>query len=243
MPRPIDRMLACLLLTAGVTLGACEAPATPPAPQAAAPAEAGTGGHEMASLPVAHRVAFMSGHVTAGLALYRAGAPEEAAPHLLHPVSETHAAERAGIDALGFDPAPFRSVSAALEAGRPAAEVEPMLAAAEANIALLRRNAGGDPADIIDYLMRTAEAEYVIGVRDGGVADPGEYQDAYGFAVVALDTAARLPEPVRALAVRELQGLIALWPPGGPLAASRPAPVETVTARIARVRAAVKPGG
>ena len=68
-----------------------EAP-TPPAPDA----------HDMDTLPVAFRVAFMSGHVEAGLALYRAGAPEQAAKHLLHPVSETHAAERAGIDALGF---------------------------------------------------------------------------------------------------------------------------------------------
>ena len=57
---------------------------------------------EMQKLAVEKRVAFMSGHVVAGLTLYRAGAPEQAAKHLLHPVSETHAAERAGIDALGF---------------------------------------------------------------------------------------------------------------------------------------------
>lgn len=195
----------------------------------------------MEALPVAHRVAFMSGHVVAGLALYRAGAPDEAAPHLLHPVSETHAAERAGIDALGFDAAPFESVSAALEQGRPASEVEPMLAAAEANIALVRRNAGGDPVGIIAYLMDTAEEEYVIGVRDGRVADAGEYQDAYGFAVIALETASRLDEPARADAVRELEALIALWPKGGPLARSEPTPVDVVKAQVARVRGAVTP--
>lgn len=236
-------MITLMLLTTAVTLGAC-GPAAPTGPgDAPAVAETASAAHGMEALPPEHRVAFMSGHVVAGLALYRAGAPGEAAPHLLHPVSETHAAERAGIEALGFDARPFEAVSTALEQGRPAAEVEPMLAAAEANIALVRRNAGGDPAGIIAYLMDTAEAEYVIGVRDGRVADAGEYQDAYGFAVIALDTASRLPEPVRANAVRELEALTALWPRGGPLAASRPAPVETVTARIARVRAVVTPGG
>ena len=34
--------------------------------------------HEREALPVEKRVAFMSGHVEAGLALYRAGAPEQA---------------------------------------------------------------------------------------------------------------------------------------------------------------------
>ena len=97
--------------------------ADPPAPKLAdAPAsmagEGGEGGGEggamaghadMQALPVDKRIAFMSGHVAAGLALYRAGAPEQAARHLLHPVSETHAAERAGIDALGFDAAIFEN--------------------------------------------------------------------------------------------------------------------------------------
>lgn len=49
----------------------------------------------------------MSGQVAAGIALYRAGESEAAAPHLLHPVSETHADERAGLAELGFDAAPF----------------------------------------------------------------------------------------------------------------------------------------
>ena len=70
-----------------------------------------TAGHsEIGQLPIEKRVAFMAGHVQAGIALYRAGAPDQAAPHLLHPVSETHQAERTGIDALGFDQSIFLSV-------------------------------------------------------------------------------------------------------------------------------------
>ena len=93
--------------------------------------DAHIGAHtEIGQLPIEKRVAFMSGHVQAGIALYRAGAPDQAAPHLLHPVSETHQAERAGIDALGFDQSIFISVSEALEAGKPASEIQPQLKAA-----------------------------------------------------------------------------------------------------------------
>jgi hypothetical protein len=206
-------------LAAGIALGACGSPTASEHEAVHGSAEAEPAEHDaMARLPVAQRAAFMAGHVTAGLALYRAGAPEEAAPHLLHPVSETHAAERAGIDALGFDPAPFVAVSAALDAGRPAGEVEPMLQAAEENMALVHRNAGGDPRVVIEYLMDTIDDEYAAGVGDGIVTDPGEYQDAYGFAVVALET------------------LVGLWPAAGPLIASKPVPVSKVTAQTARVR-------
>ncbi len=44
--------------------------------------------HSMGTLPVEKRIAFMSGHVEVGLALYRAGKPDQAAQHLMHPVSE-----------------------------------------------------------------------------------------------------------------------------------------------------------
>jgi hypothetical protein len=191
---------------------------------------------DMETLPVEFRVAFMSGHVEAGLALYRAGAPGEAAPHLLHPVSETHAAEREGIDALGFEADVFEQVSQALDEGRPAAEVEPMLARAEANLALLQENAGGDSRAIIGYLMDVTAEEYAIGVNDGEVTDPGEYQDAYGFSVVARQHAARLGDEGL---VDALEALIALWPDGGPLADSTPAPVADVNARIAQVRSSL----
>ncbi|OBX17879.1 hypothetical protein A9995_14570 [Erythrobacter sp. QSSC1-22B] len=222
----------------GLTLSACGS-ATNPEPDDNQMTAEPAGDDTMATLPVPHRVAFMAGHVTAGLALYRAGAASEASPHLLHPVSETHAAERVGIDALGFDAAPFEAVSAALEENRPAAEVEPMLQAAEANLTLVRRNAGGDPKNIIDYLMDTTDEEYAIGVRDGVVTDAGEYQDAYGFAVVALETAQSLPDATRSGTEGELRALVDLWPAGGPLAASKPPSNSAVTAQTARVRAAL----
>lgn len=204
-----------------------EAP-TPPAPDA----------HDMETLPVAFRVAFMSGHVEAGLALYRAGAPEQAAKHLLHPVSETHAAERAGIDALGFAKDVFERVSDMLEAGAPASEIEPLLQDAEANMARMQVKAAGEPAAIITFLMDTAAEEYAIGVTDGAISDPGEYQDAYGFSVVALKTARRI-EGAEAL-VAELESLTQMWPTTGPLADSDPQPVADVAAQIEAVKSTLE---
>ena len=192
-------------------------------------------GHGMAKLPVEKRVAFMSGHIAAGLALYRAGAPDQAAQHLLHPVSETHKAERAGIDALGFTPEVFQAVSKALDDNRPAAEIEPMLKKAEANIILLQKNAKGDPADIIEYLMKTIDEEYAVGVKNGVITDPGEYQDAFGFSVVALNTARRIPGSKAKATIAQLETLVSLWPENGPLAKSTPKPVKLILDQTAQV--------
>ena len=187
---------------------------------------------EMQKLAVEKRVAFMSGHVVAGLTLYRAGVPEQAAKHLLHPVSETHAAERAGIDALGFKADIFEAVSKALDEGKPAAEVEPMLKEAEENIALLQKNAGGDAADIIRFLMETVDEEYAIGVKEGKITDPGEYQDAFGFSVIALGVATQQDN---AELVSQIETLVKMWPEKGPLADSTPTAVSDVTAQTAKV--------
>jgi len=239
--------LGAALLGSAACGGPGDAPvkADPPAPKLADAPEGGEGGGEggamaghadMQTLPVDKRVAFMSGHVAAGLALYRAGAPDQAARHLLHPVSETHAAERAGIDALGFDAAIFENVSAALDAGKSADEIAPQLDAAEANISLLQQNANGDPVGQIDFLMDTCLEEYTIGVVNGVIDNAGEYQDAYGFSVVARDIAKRLGTPESEPLVLELELLVRMWPSEGPLADSIPAPVSEIAAQVSRVK-------
>lgn len=220
--------------------GGAPVKADPPAADAPASMEGEGGaspGHaSMEVLPIDKRVAFMSGHVAAGLALYRAGAPEQAARHLLHPVSETHAAERAGIDALGFDAAIFENVSAALDAGKSAEEIAPQLDAAEANINLLQENADADPFGQIDFLMDTCLEEYMIGVVNGVVENAGEYQDAYGFSVVARDIAKRLGTAQSEPLVMELELLVRMWPSQGPLGDSIPAPVSEIAAQVSRVK-------
>jgi len=184
--------------------------------------------HSMGTLPVEKRIAFMSGHVEVGLALYRAGKPDQAAQHLMHPVSEMHQAERAGIDALGFNPKVFKSVSRAMDEGKPASEIEPMLSEAEENITLLQKNAGGDLKEIILFLMETVVEEYSAGVSNGKIVESGEYQDAFGFSMVALKISKRMEGDKSAQLIKELIKLVDMWPEGGPLADSTPEPVEDV---------------
>lgn len=194
----------------------------------------GEAGHSGEPLPLPKRLAFMTGHVEAGLALYRAGEPEMAAPHLLHPVSETHAGEREGLDELGFDGSLFEEVSKALEDGRPASEIEPQLQAAEANLAMVAEKAGGDAREIIRFLMDTIAEEYSVGVVDGQVAVAGEYQDAYGFALVAKDRAEAMDNPPEGL-IPALDELLTLWPQGGPIPPQQPTPVGRVVAQTSNV--------
>jgi len=199
--------------------------------------EAGAGGEagDNGVLSVEQRLVFMAGHTEAGLALYRAGESAMAAPHLMHPVSETHADERAGLDALGFDPVPFRTVSAALEAGKSAEEIEPQLAAAEANLAAMREAAGGDGAAQIRFLLDTAIEEYSAAITEGAVTDPREYQDAWGFVKVARDIAGTLDAP-KADSIREtLDTMLALWPDDAPTVPDAPASPGRVSALASRV--------
>jgi hypothetical protein len=177
----------------------------------------------------------MSGHVEAGLALYRAGKPDQAAKHLLHPVSETHQAERAGIDALGFTPDVFKAVSKALDEGRPASEIEPMLIKAEENILLLQKNSGGDLNEIINFLMEKVAEEYKEGVKDGKIVEAGEYQDAFGFSVVALKMAKRIKSERSEQLVQEAQKLVKMWPEIGPLASSKPFSEEELDKQIENI--------
>ncbi len=211
--------------------------AGPPGEGGSGEAGEGEGGESGAAgaLALPQRVAFMSGHVEAGIALYRAGDAKAAAPHLLHPVSETHAAERIGLEELGFDPAPFEAVSAALDAGRPAAEIEPQLEAAEENLRDVRDKAGGDPVELIRFLMDTTVEEYTIAVPDGTVTDPSEYQDAWGFVRVARELANDLDTSRADDVRRELDAMLALWPDAAPVPPAEPAPLGQVSALASRV--------
>ena len=195
--------------------------------------ESGDAGHSDA-LPLPKRLAFMSGHVEAGLALYRAGEPEMAASHLLHPVSETHASEREGIEALGFEKALFETVSAALDVGKPASEIEPQLRAAEANLKAVTQQAGGDTAEIIKFLMETLVEEYTIGVPNDKIEVEDEYQDAYGFAVVALARAEAIEGDAGARVRAELETLLGLWQ-GAPVPLETPATAGAVSAQVGLV--------
>ncbi|MEL6868782.1 MAG: hypothetical protein AAFO81_03185, partial [Pseudomonadota bacterium] len=162
------------------------------------------------SLP--QRVAFMAGHVEAGLALYRAGEIEMAAKHFLHPVSETHASEREGLDAIGFDADLFAAIADALADGVPAEQMTSQLQAAQKNLSDMATRAGGNDMAIIDFLMAKVAEEYAAGVSNGVVVEAGEYQDAFGFATVAAQRVAGLDSQVQSIATVRLEALLLSWP-------------------------------
>ena len=176
----------------------------------------------------------MSGHVAAGLELYRVGEAEMAAPHLLHPVSETHAAEREGLEALGFDSALFEAVSDALDNQVPAAEINMQLLAAEANLSEIAKAAGGDVVEIITYLMETTVEEYSVGVPADKIEVMGEYQDAYGFVAVALDRAGAIEGDTGLRVRKEIRALIDLWPQG-PVPVASPTAASVIRAQVSTV--------
>ncbi len=222
-------------LLAGLTI-LCGCGERDAATESTTTAEVGEAMEMNVTLPLPKRLAFMTGHVEAGLALYRAGELKMAAPHLLHPVSETHAAEREGLDAHGFDAALFEFVAKALDAGKTAEAIEPELLAAKKNLEMVASRAGGDTLDIINFLLDTIVEEYEIGVRDGEVTDIGEYQDAFGFTVVAIQRADRLSPELREPVIDALQSLLANWP-AAPIPPSRPVDAEQIKSQVLQVRA------
>ena len=187
--------------------------------------------HQQSPLPMPMRLAFMSGHVSAGITLYHAGETEMASSHLLHPVSETHVDERAGLYGIGFTHAIFESVSLALEADAPKTLVMPLLARTKEHMEMLTKNAGGDPISIIRFLLETSVEEYSIGVQDGKLTDLGEYQDAFGFVVVAAEHASRLPETSNNQLFEKVSSLRQIWL-RGPLPVVTPTPSDELALAV-----------
>tara|TARA_B100000780_G_C21076199_1_gene433231 strand:+ start:82 stop:774 length:693 start_codon:yes stop_codon:yes gene_type:complete len=186
---------------------------------------------EVSDLPLEFRLAFMTGHVKAGLELYRLGELDMAAPHLLHPVSETHKLERIGLEKFGFNSAPFIKVSEALESKKAASDIEPLLQQSDANLNYVSQQVGGNTSEIINFLLDTIIDEYSIGVTGDKITDLGEYQDAYGFQVVVQSQAATLPDQKRDLLGSALADLESLWL-NGPLPVQNPTSVDDMVAAV-----------
>jgi hypothetical protein len=186
---------------------------------------------EMNGLPLEFRLAFMTGYVKAGLALYRLSELEMTAPHLLHPVSETHEHERMGLEKFGFDSTPFLKVSEALKANKAAKDIEPLLRQADTNLYDVALRFGGDSSEIINFLLGTIIEEYSIAIGGDKITDIGEYQDAYGFQVVAQSYTAALSDNNRDLVASVLTDLATLWL-DGPLPVQNPTSVNDMQTAV-----------
>ena len=138
-----------------------------------------------------------------------------AAPHLLHPVSETHKSERDGLEELGFKSFLFEEVSLAIETKKPASEVKDLLTESRNNLSFLSKKVGGDPIEIIKFLLKTSNEEYNLAFTSGKLKNFGEYQDAWGFVVVAINQSKRIiDKKISENLTNELNELLDLWVKG-----------------------------
>ena len=171
------------------------------------------------------QLGLMRGHLLVGHALLTIGESGAAQSHAKHPGDELYAAvasEFAERGAPGFASA-LAAHAAAVEADGTAAAAtayERVLAAiaqCESVVALSPSLA----ARVIRLLLDEAAAEYAAGVVDGRLENAHEYQDAYGFAQVALGMARAThaaldgDDPDRAVfaAIADrLAALAVLWP-------------------------------
>lgn len=187
---------------------------------------------EKKSLPIFYRLAFMTGHVEAGIELYKLNELKMAAPHLLHPVSEIHIAERKGLDKLGFKGNIFKQVSSSLENNLPAIKIEPLLKKASSNLNELAKKAGGDSKKIVIFLLQTTLEEYDLSLKKNKITNIGEYQDAWGFVKVAMYHAAQITDDQLSKdTLKQLRNLHQYWA-NGPLPTKYPTELKTIRKSI-----------
>ncbi|MCB2127197.1 MAG: hypothetical protein H6897_06070 [Rhodobacteraceae bacterium] len=139
----------------------------------------------------------IEGHLRAGVALYRAGLADQAAHHMKHPQDEIY-------DELSFHLADFgaegfaeelTALATAVESGQPVEAVDAALAEVLKAIAGARGHANASDAEgarAMVAILRQAADEYGDGVKDGGVTELQEYQDAWGFLEAVRDQAAHM---------------------------------------------------
>lgn len=139
----------------------------------------------------------IEGHLQVGVALYREGKGDLAITHMKHPKDEIYAdleAELTEYGAAGFADE-LASLAAAVESGKPVAEVETAFGAVLAKVSDAKAKGDTAPRGVFDAIIATvriAADEYGIGIVDGKVANLHEYQDAWGFVQAAKDSANRL---------------------------------------------------
>lgn len=202
----------------------------------------GEGGEGVAALdpalllPVDQRAAMISSEVTVATALARAGQQDDAAEHLRIAMDEIKPGGLTRLVEQGFDPDLIETAEAALSGDAAPEEIEAQLAAAQANVAELQANAGGDPVELVVFLMKRCENAYRAGVSfSNEIDDPILYQKSYGYAVAAQQAANRIESADASSLQLELKMLVLMWPSAGPIEGDLPAPPSTFLSQVSRI--------
>lgn len=155
--------------------------------------EAGEAGAAVAgdeTVDLLYDLGVLEGSLRAGVALYGAGKADAAAPHLKRPEDDSYdelSYHLTDAGAEGF-PAELTALADAARDGKPVAEVEAAFAAVLAKIDAARGLAGASEAAeaaAIVAILRKAAEDHAEGVKDATLAEPEEYEEAWGLAEVA----------------------------------------------------------
>jgi len=170
------------------------------------------------------RLGLIRGHLLVGYELYTQGEVDMAITHMKHPRDELYAGLVPSIEYHGgkrFDDA-LSNLADKVTSNAPQAEVDEAYEQLESGIkaaeALTKPDLKNTLQSIKD-LIRTAGAEYALGVENGKLINLHEYQDAYGFTQIAKRRLEQLPKATRkesADTVKAVEDYLAeltdLWP-------------------------------
>jgi hypothetical protein len=208
--------------------------------------EGGGASSEMDDAAYLTQLALMQGHLRVGAELYAAGAADMAATHMKHPSDELYSGlkepfEKRGVK--GFD-AELEALAKAVEGKAPAEEVATARAAVDAAILKAMAAAKSDAATTLKTvvsLLREAGEEFEIGVKEGKIVNLHEYQDAYGFTMIARDmteAAKAQAKPEQAAVfdtvLGEIDKLKGVWPD---IRGEKPVTAEAKTILVAASKA------
>ncbi len=182
----------------------------------------GSGVKEVGHISYLTNLGLVEGHMRAGIELYKKGDSSAARTHMKHPADELYADLKPQFESMkiaGFD-AELEAVAKAVENAAPEAAIDASFVRLQAAIAKARGSVSAhDTAETVEHLVRKAADEYAIGVKDGKVNDPHEYQDAWGFVQAARSAMAAMPDdqrqknaPALAEIEAELERVQVLWP-------------------------------
>ncbi len=226
-----------------VGLAACSDPAPPTVrqspPQAPASAPALSAADERLERQIRAwapelRAAYLEAQVRAAAALYQEGQAEAARALVEEKILAAPEVLTEDLPELGY-----RAEIALALAEAEREEAETYLEEIRENLETVRTAAEGDAYDTIRFLISQSEEAYRAGIEYGVVRDFAEYAGAYGFAAAARDLARQLPSEAARDLQTELDMLVLMWPDGGPLPDSTPAPEAQIAAQISRVRLAL----
>jgi Helix-hairpin-helix motif len=186
------------------------------------------------------KLGLMKGHMMVAKELLDLGKPEQAEPHIGHPVEEIYADVEEQLNERKVKE--FKSVlislqdlvkAGAKDKAKIEADFKTSVIAIDGAIAALPEAQRSDPKfvlQVINGLLDTANSEYGAAISDGKIKEAIEYQDSRGFVVYAGELYGKIAAKVKpesgAKIAADMKALASAWPAVVPPAA----PVKTTDA-------------